>query len=248
MSRDILVLLSGGLDSTTVLTQTRKDTDANICCVAFKYGQRHEMEIEAAQKVAEYFGIDLFVINAPIFRGDSILMDSHHDMVHMTYSELEQARGVSPTYVPFRNGTFLSMATGFALERGLTEIHIGVHAEDARGWAYPDCTPEFIGAMANAIYVGTYHKVRLIAPLQYLMKKDIVHLGLDLAAPFHLTHSCYTSRPACGQCPTCVSRLEAFKANDVRDPIEYAFDQYGSFKDAKATAASLELKGRLENG
>lgn len=242
-----LCLLSGGLDSTTVLTRLMKDP-GETWGISFRYGQRHEIELEAAERVAEHFQVPHVILDAPMQKSDSVLMDPRAEMPHVTYQELETSEGVSPTYVPFRNGTFLAIAAGYALQNNFSEIWMGVHAEDARGWAYPDCTPEFVGAMANAIYVGTYHKVRLYAPLQYLMKAGVVRMGLDLAAPFHLTHSCYEGFPACGQCPTCVSRLEAFKANGVRDPIEYHFDRYGSLKDARATEAGLKLKEMLDNG
>jgi 7-cyano-7-deazaguanine synthase len=100
--------------------------------------------------------------------------------------------------------------------------------------------------MQNAIYVGTYHKVRLLAPFQYKMKHEIIDVGIKFGAPYHLTLSCYEgTRPACGKCPTCVSRLEAFKKLDLRDPIEYEFDRYGSRKDAKIVEASLKLNAML---
>jgi 7-cyano-7-deazaguanine synthase len=208
-----------------VLTKIARE-NGKLFAIAFEYGQRHEVELMAAQRVASHFGIPFTILGAPMQQGDSVLMNHDADMPHLTYEEIETSEGVSPTYVPFRNGTFLALAAGFALQNECSEIWMGVHAEDARGWAYPDCTPEFVGAMANAIYVGTYHKVRLCAPLQYMMKKDVVRMGLDLGAPYHLTHSCYEGIPACGKCPTCVSRLEAFRANGAQDPIMYEFDKY----------------------
>lgn len=240
-----IVLCSGGLDSTTVLAMAA-NAPGKVLGIAFDYGQRHDAELEAAADVCDVYGVKLEVLKAPMQSGDSVLMDHDAEMPHLTYEEIEEAEGVSPTYVPFRNGTFLALAAGYALAHGYDELRVGVHAEDARGWAYPDCTPEFIGAMANALYVGTYHKVRLVAPLQYLLKRDVVKLGLELSAPYDKTHSCYEGmRPACGRCPTCVSRLEAFKANGVRDPVEYVFDAYGSLKEAKGTKSALDLKRSL---
>lgn len=248
MSHDAIVLLSGGLDSTTVLAYASRHQD-EILALSFRYGQRHTEEIDAAHAVAEHFGVSHKVLDINLAQGTSVLMHHEAEMPHMTYEEIEQSEGVSPTYVPYRNGTFLSHAASVAVASGFGTIYAGVHAEDARGWAYPDCTPEFIGAMQNAIYVGTYHKVRLVAPFQYKMKHEIVKIGLDLGAPYHLTLSCYEgTTPACGRCPTCVSRLEAFKANGIRDPLEYEFDQYGSFKQAQGTEAGLKLKAMLENG
>jgi 7-cyano-7-deazaguanine synthase len=137
----------------------------------------------------------------------------------MTYKEIAEVEGPSPTYVPFRNAILLSMATAIALTAGAEEVFIGVHAEDARNWAYPDCTPEFTGAMANAIYVGTYHKVRLVTPFSFWMKREIVALGLALKVPYQLTWTCYEGgKVPCMKCPSCVERAEAFKANGVIDP------------------------------
>lgn len=247
MSRAI-VLLSGGLDSTTVLAHARQTGHAEILGLSFRYGQRHEEEIDAARNVAAFYDIQHHVLDISLPQGESVLMRHDSEMPHMTYEAIEQAQGVSPTYVPFRNGTFLSLASALAVAAQYDTIYAGVHAEDARGWAYPDCTPEFIGAMQNAIYVGTYHKVRLVAPLQYLMKARVVRLGLDLAAPYHLTLSCYEgTSPACGRCPTCVSRLEAFHVNDARDPIPYEFDRFREKGMSQAVyAASAELKRSLD--
>ena len=116
----------------------------------------------------------------------------------------------------------LAAAAALALVEKADYIYYGAHAEDARGFAYPDCTPEFNGAMANAIYVGTYHKVRLITPLQWSSKKEVVELAQRLESPIHLTYSCYAGREKhCGKCPTCVSRVEAFKLAGLKDPVEY---------------------------
>lgn len=94
--------------------------------------------------------------------------------------------------------------------------------DDGANWAYPDCTPEFNGSMASAIYIGTYHKVRLLTPLQWLTKTDVIVLGRAIDAPLHLTYSCYEGRlEHCGLCPTCVNRIEAFKRSGFNDPTHY---------------------------
>jgi 7-cyano-7-deazaguanine synthase len=223
-----VVLLSGGLDSTTALSIARHSYfDDNILALIVLYGQKHELEAEAAYKVAQHYGVRSTSLIIDLPKGESVLMNHSAEMPQMTYEELSTSEGVSPTYVPFRNGTMLSHAAAVALDFGASEIWAGMHSEDARGWAYPDCTPEFIGAMQNAIYVGTYHKVRLVVPFTYATKAEIVKRGLQEEAPYSLTYSCYEGkRVACGRCPTCIGRLEAFKANGVRDPIEYDFDQY----------------------
>jgi 7-cyano-7-deazaguanine synthase len=220
---DSLVLLSGGLDSTTALALAAGESD-QVVTLSFNYGQRHQVELLKAKEVSDWFGVDEhIVLNVPLPKGDSVLMHEDAEMPKMTYEEIEKSEGVSPTYVPYRNGTFLSLAAAYALDRGCDTIWAGMHAEDARGWAYPDCTPEFSGAMQNAIYVGTYHAVRLVVPFQYATKADIVAKGIWANAPYHLTLSCYEGRePACGECPTCIGRLEAFKINGLDDPIPYA--------------------------
>jgi 7-cyano-7-deazaguanine synthase len=223
-----VVLLSGGLDSTTMLAmaQVERGLDPeDILCLALGYGQRHVAELLASMNVAEFYGCRWMSrdLDPKVFASEESSLTSALEMPHLTYKEIAEGEGVSPTYVPFRNANLLSVATSIAMTVGATEVYFGAHAEDARGWAYPDCTPEFIGAMANAMFVGTYHKVRLVTPLEWLMKADIVGKGLALDAPYHLTMSCYEGlEPACGKCPTCVERLEAFRLNGEEDPIAYA--------------------------
>jgi 7-cyano-7-deazaguanine synthase len=187
------------------------------------YGQKHSKESKAAEAVAARLGLGSFEmidLADELFKGaGSSLIDSTSDVPHGPYPESD---GPVSTYVPFRNGTFISIATAHALKLGAETVYFGAHAEDALHWAYPDCTPEFLGAMKNAVWVGTYHKVRLITPLEWLNKADIVALGNKLAAPFELTWSCYQGdKKACGKCATCLSRLAAFKANKLDDPIPY---------------------------
>ena len=221
-----LVVLSGGLDSCVALALAHKRHE-RVRALSFSYGQRHTAELSAAEKIAAYYDIRHKVLSIPMGMGDSVLMNHNAEMPQMTYEELEKTEGPSPTYVPYRNGTFLSLAASGALDMELDYIYAGMHGEDAHNWAYPDCTPEFIGAMQNAIYIGTYYKVRLICPFTYMSKADIIKVGVDLAAPLHLTMSCYEGRdPACGRCPTCIARLEAFKSHRWQDPIRYEFDKF----------------------
>lgn len=221
-----IILLSGGLDSTTLAAWiVETQVVDHLVPISFIYGQKHTRELKAAEAVADYYQLPKPVVYdlTKVFQGSkSTLIDRTLQTPQMTYQELSEQSGVSPTYVPYRNGTFLSIAAVAAVILKSSLIFCGVHAEDARNWAYPDCTPEFIGGMMNAIYVGTYHQVRLEAPFQYLMKKDIVKLGLSINAPYHLSWSCYEGRAeACGLCPTCVERLEAFRVNEATDPIKY---------------------------
>jgi 7-cyano-7-deazaguanine synthase len=225
-----LVLLSGGLDSSTCAAMAVKAYGAeNVQALTIFYGQKHQTEIDAAKNIAEALGLASHsVVSLPTepFKGaGSTLIDPDKPNPELTYQQIAESTGPSPTYVPFRNANLLSMATAIALRDGCEVIYYGAHAEDARNFAYPDCTPEFNGAMANAIFVGSYFKVKLITPLQWMMKSDVAWNALELEVPIELTHSCYNGkRPACGKCPTCVERIEAFKAIGVKDPLPYEID------------------------
>jgi 7-cyano-7-deazaguanine synthase len=215
-----LVLLSGGVDSTTALALALEEGPCEA--ISIRYGQKHATEVMAGHHVANFYKVRQTQMTLVVPMGESVLMDPTKEMPHQTYEELSEAKGPSPTYVPFRNANMISCAVAHALAWGLDAVWVGVHAEDAHNWAYPDCTPEFIGAMQCAVYVGTYHKVRLIAPFQYATKGEIVRQGLELNVPYELTMSCYEGTvPACGECPTCIGRLHAFAVNHVKDPIPY---------------------------
>jgi len=217
-----VVLLSGGLDSTLCATMAVKDLDRrNVLALTLVYGQKHEKEAQAATNVSGSLGIIHLTWNIPHAFEDcgSALIDRGKAIPRMLYREIQ---GVSPTYVPFRNGVLLSYATVLALKSKASFIYFGAHAEDFRNWAYPDCTPEFIGAMANAIYIGTYHKVRLLTPLQWYTKKEIVSKSVELSSPYQLTWSCYEGGEFhCGECSTCISRRQAFKDSGYADPTIY---------------------------
>lgn len=219
-----VVLLSGGIDSTTCLgLAVAESSPEEVLALSASYGQKHSAELQHAARVAAHYGVEHRILDIPRLFGasSSTLIEGGADIPAVSYEELDE--GVSPAYVPFRNGVFLSMATAVALESEAGFVYFGAHSEDAQRWAYPDCTPEFIGSMASAMYVGSYMKVRLISPLQWSTKADVIRVGAAIGAPYHLTMSCYNGvEPACGECPTCRSRREAFQANGLTDPIEYA--------------------------
>jgi len=235
------VLFSGGLDSTTVLALALQQCDEGVFCVTFNYGSKHgEAENAAAWDIAKHYNVSLFRVAIPpeTFRGGSSALLSEIPTPHMTYREIKETMGPSLTVVPFRNAVMLSIATAYAITHKADVVYAGIHAEDAANWAYPDCTPEFAGAMANAIWVGSYGKVRLATPFQWMTKEDIVWMARRLHAPIDLTWSCYDPQEvkgsadpavgvepdivACGLCPTCVERIVAFKGNFLIDPIPYA--------------------------
>lgn len=228
MHTKVLVLLSGGLDSTTVaaLAVDRMGKE-NVGAISIIYGQKHVQEIESAYKVSAYLGIESHFIHdlTPIFKGGegtSALLIGGKSIPHLTYEELGKQEGPSPTYVPLRNPVMITIASAIALIHGYNEVWVGVHADDAARDAYPDCRTDVIGALGAALFIGSYSKIRLRAPIGENSKSGVVKLGVELGAPLHLTYSCYQGGEVhCGQCPTCVSRKWAFTAAGVKDPTEY---------------------------
>ena len=216
------VLLSGGVDSSTVLAIANDEWGGRVCAVSVNYGQRHTKEIACAEKVAAQFSNQFVVRDIRGFISEGGLTDKSLDIPQVSYDDLPH--GVSPTYVPFRNGTMLSLITGMAqVDEEAEAVYVGVHAEDATNWAYPDCTPEFMGGMANAIYVGTYHKIRLYTPLIFMKKYEIVQTGTRLGVDWRNTWSCYEGHELhCGVCPTCRARRNAFLLAEITDPTQYA--------------------------
>lgn len=218
------VLLSGGVDSSTALAIANQDWKGDVTAVGVDYGQRHQKELESAARIADHFGNEFVLRDIQGFISSGGLTNKDLDIPPVPYADLPY--GVSPTYVPFRNGTLLSLITGIASSD--TEgkaVYIGVHAEDAQNWAYPDCTPEFMGGMSNAIYVGTYHKIQLYTPLIWMKKHEIITAGTRLGVPWAHTWSCYEGATYhCGVCPTCRARIEAFYIARTTDPTTYADD------------------------
>ena len=220
-----LVLHSGGLDSSTLLAAAADECD-EVVGLSIAYGQKHQArELRAAREVCAYFKAEHHEIELPdVFKGfGSTLMDTDKDNPHLTYEEIRASEGPSPTYVPFRNANLLSIATATAQIHKCDIVYFGAHSDDAHNYAYPDCTPEFIGAMANAISVGTYYTVRLKTPIMWMTKGQVTEWGDTLGVPFEITYSCYEGTEIhCGECPTCVSRQVAFEEAGVDDPTEYA--------------------------
>ena len=228
-----LVLSSGGVDSTTCLgIAVDKYGAENVSAVSIIYGQKHSREVDAAKKVAEYYGVahyDLDLSEIFKYSNCSLLKQSTDEIPEGSYSEQinKSETGVVSTFVPFRNGVMLSAVAALALSiypGQETEIFIGAHADDAAGNAYPDCSKAFTDAMALAIDEGSDHKVHVVAPLVEWNKAQVVKKGLELDVPYHLTTSCYNGgQKACGvHCATCMDRIAAFRANGVIDPIKYA--------------------------
>ena len=219
---NIVVSLSGGLDSTTCLAIAKELVEREgglVEAVSFNYGQRHSKELERAKLIAETMGIRWNILDMPHKHLKSALLDEQAVIPSVSYEEIE---GMSPAYVPFRNGLMLALLAGYAASYGFDYIMAGPHAEDADRWAYADCTLEFMGSFGAALYIGTYGKVRLLTPLLNMTKAEVVEKGSSLGAPLEHTWSCYIGgEKHCGVCPTCRARKEAFAAADIVDPTAY---------------------------
>ena len=220
-----LVLFSGGLDSTTCLAMAvKKYGSENVTALSVFYGQKHKKEIEAAQNIAKFYGVELITLDlGKIFSYSdcSLLEGSSNEIPEGSYEEQLKETNGSPvsTYVPFRNGLFLSSAASIALSKNCSVIYYGVHSDDAAGNAYPDCSVDFNEAMGRAIYLGSGNELTIEAPFVSLTKADVVKKGLELGVPYELTWSCYAgSDKPCGKCGTCIDRQKAFAENGIADP------------------------------
>ena len=222
-----MVLASGGLDSTTALAlAVDKHGKDNVIALTISYGQKHDKEIQSAIKVAEYYGVEhLFLDLTKIFQYSdcSLLKHSDEAIPEKSYAEqIEETKGDTrvSTYVPFRNGLFLSSAASIAISKECNVIYYGAHSDDAAGFAYPDCSQDFVDHMNKAIYEGSGHQLKLEAPFATFTKKDIVRMGIELKVPYELTWSCYEGNDKpCGKCGTCIDRQAAFEANGITDPV-----------------------------
>jgi len=220
-----LVLFSGGLDSTTCLAlAVQKYGAEEVLALCVSYGQKHTKELDAAKAVAAYYGVKLQMLDLAAIFADSdcsLLKGSTQEIPKASYAAqlaVSDGKPVS-TYVPFRNGLFLASAASIALSHGCEVIYYGAHADDAAGNAYPDCTEDFNDAMHDAIYYGSGNQLQVAAPFIWKTKADVVAIGLQLDAPYHLTWSCYEGgEKPCGCCGTCRDRAAAFAANGIPDP------------------------------
>src|SRR6266516_1743180 len=221
-----VVLLSGGIDSTTTLAiAIAEGYDAHA--LSFDYGQRHEIETEAARRVAKSLGAKehrVAKIDLRFFGGSALTDDI---AVPKQRSEIEIAHGIPITYVPARNTIFLAYALAWAEVIPANDIFLGVNAIDYSG--YPDCRPEFIEAFENLANLGTKAGVeasrfQIHTPLIKFSKADIIRKAVELDVDLSLTHSCYDPSAegfACGECDSCVLRLKGFREAGIKDPVRY---------------------------
>jgi 7-cyano-7-deazaguanine synthase len=222
-----VILLSGGIDSTTTLAVALTE-GYEIHALSFDYGQRHQIETDAACRVADSLGATehrIAKIDLRLFGGSALIDDID---VPKKRSETEIAHGIPVTYVPARNTIFLAYALAWAEVIQAADIFLGVNAIDYSG--YPDCRPEFIEAFETLANVGTKagiegRRFQIHTPLIKLSKAEIIRKAIELGIELSLTHSCYDPSPegfACGECDSCLLRLKGFREAGIKDPIRYA--------------------------
>ncbi|MEQ1644888.1 MAG: 7-cyano-7-deazaguanine synthase QueC [Pyrinomonadaceae bacterium] len=222
MSRNSIVLVSGGMDSCVTAAMARAEND-ELAFLHISYGQRTEArERKAFNDLADHYGVekrlDISIEHLAKIGGSSLT----DEKIEVTEADLD-SKDVPTSYVPFRNANMLAIAVSWAEVIGANAIYIGAVAEDSSG--YPDCRPEFYEAFQRTIDTGTKPEthIEIRTPIVDLSKADIVKKGIELDAPLHLTWSCYRAETAaCGTCDSCALRLRGFEIAGVEDPIPYA--------------------------
>lgn len=227
----VLVLLSGGIDSTTCLALAiEKHGRENVEAISFNYGQKNIKELAHAKEICKFYHVNLIEMDiSKLFSfSKKCAMLSHNNLQlsHQTYDKqfenLKENENVISN-VPFRNGIMLSICAGYAIENNLSKIYYGIHREEGIAYdLYPDCSTEFNKSMNEAIIAGSGRKVEIEAPLCNLSKREIIKLAVDKNVPLDLTWTCYDNEElACGLCNSCTDRIKAFKELGLIDPIKY---------------------------
>ena len=227
MKKKAVVLLSGGIDSTTCLALA-KDQGYEVYALSINYGQKHRIELHKAQAIAEFFQVKQhIIINVDLRRfGASALTTSQEVPKGRSLKEIGQK--IPTTYVPARNTIFLSLALAWTEALGSEDIFMGANALDYSG--YPDCRPEYLRAFENMANLATKAGIegkaryRIHAPFMELTKGEIIRQGLSLGVDYSLTHSCYDPSPGgmpCGSCDSCILRRKGFTEIGAHDPLEY---------------------------
>lgn len=219
MNKKAVVILSGGMDSTTLLYDVVSQFGTeNVSALSFNYGQRHKKELIGAKATCAKLGLEHKVLALDVL--NEVAPSS------LTRSDMEVPEGhyagenMKQTVVPNRNMVMLSLAAAYAMSKGASELFYGAHAGDHT--IYPDCRPEFVEAMKKAILIADWNPVTLHAPYSNMDKGDIAIRGAELGVDYSLTWTCYKGlEKACGKCGACQERLEAFEKAETSDPIQY---------------------------
>lgn len=223
MKKEAVILLSGGLDSTTVAAIALSE-GYKLHALSFNYGQKHKVELDAVRKIVDSFGITthkIITLNPTIFVNSALTNN-----ISIPKNRNLDDISIPITYVPARNIIFLSYALAFAEGYNITNIFIGANEIDYSG--YPDCRPEFLSSFEKMANIGTKlgqnNKISIKTPLLHLTKSEIIKKGLSLNVDYSITHSCYDPTPkgACGLCDSCRLRLKGFNDNKMIDPIKYS--------------------------
>jgi len=222
---EAIVLLSGGLDSSTVLALA-KERGYDVVALTFDYGQKHKRELNSSRKMARHFKAKEHII-VPLNLGELLRSSLTRESMSIPENRTEEeiSSGVPSTYVPSRNIIFLSIAASIAESRGADVIFIAANSVDFSG--YPDCTAEFMAAFQRTLDIGTKagredRGIRVEAPILTKSKSDIVREAIRLKVPLEDTWSCYKGGvKACGKCDSCLLRLRGFSEAGIRDPLEY---------------------------
>lgn len=211
-----IIILSGGMDSTTLLYDVKREYDI-VGALSFFYGQKHEKELIYASVTCSELGIKHRVVNLPTLKdllnsaltSDKPIPEGHYE-----------AENMKQTVVPSRNTIMLAIASGYAVSLGAEIIFYGAHAGDH--FIYPDCRPEYIEKLNDCLAIANFEPTKVIAPYQNITKVEILKKGLELGVDYKDTWTCYVGEEkACGKCGSCQERLMAFKENRIEDPLEY---------------------------
>jgi 7-cyano-7-deazaguanine synthase len=217
MANKVVVIYSGGMDSFTVLNRAIKD-GKEVYALSFDYGQRHVKELECASSVCESLKINHKVIDISsinqLLAGSSLTDDIDIPEGHY------ESENMKSTVVPNRNMILLSLAVGYAVSVGASQVYYGAHSGDHA--IYPDCRPEFVQKMNDVCYIANYESVEIFSPYLKVNKSAILADGIEMGLDYSNTWTCYNGREkACGKCGSCQERLEAFSDNNIIDPITY---------------------------
>jgi len=214
---DAVLILSGGVDSTTLLYDL-VDQGYNVYALGFNYGQKHVKELEYAKKTCEKLNVNFKVINLKNL-GEIMYSSLTSDKEDIPEGHYE-SESMKSTVVPNRNMVMLSIATSYACTLKAESLYYGAHGGDHA--IYPDCRPEFVEKMRDVIKICDYHPLDLMVPYLDVDKAEIIRKGIILEVDYSLTWTCYSGKErACGKCGSCMERLEAFEYNNIKDPLEY---------------------------
>ena len=218
MKKKVIISLSGGMDSATLIAYLL-NSSFDVSSVSFFYGSKHgKYECECAKKIAKFYGIDNCILDLSFFmmQFSSHLLKRGGEIPEGHYSNLSMTK----TIVPMRNIIFASILSGIAMSKKYDYVSLGVHAGDHA--IYPDCRPDFCKSLDLSIYLSSDKSIHLLTPFLYMNKTEILKWGLSHNVPYNITRTCYKDQEiACGKCGSCNERLEAFKLCQIIDPLNY---------------------------